>query len=95
MTGHAYGLRVEAQELLRARSDGRYDVSRPPMSEAEMRSKVALARDFADDEAVALWSRLLWRYFVRDVGTRRKIVLTGLLALLCACSTPWPKPRPT
>ena len=68
---HAYGLRHEALELLARKRCP----SRPPMSEPEMRDKQARARELGDDEALALWSRLLWRHFLREPRARRRLVL--------------------
>ena len=57
MTGHHVGLRAEAIDLLR---DGGI-----PKSEAYCREHREKAREWGDDEAVALWTRLVWRHFAK------------------------------
>ena len=42
------------------------------MPEWQVRDKIALAREWCDDEAVALWSRVLWRLYVRGRYTLRQ-----------------------
>jgi hypothetical protein len=64
-------LRVEALdclEKLHRSSNG--DGGRRP--EWQVRDKIALAREWCDDEAVALWSRVLWRLYVRARYTLRQ-----------------------
>ena len=64
-----YGLRQEAREML-ARA-------KIPCSEAVAREKRDRAREVGDDEAAVLWSRVLWRWFLRAPQPRRSIVLVS------------------
>lgn len=63
-----YGLRQEAREML-ARE-------KLPCSEEHARGQRDRARESEDDEAVAMWSRVLWRWFLREKRAARQIVLT-------------------
>jgi len=62
MTGYHVGLRAEAlHELDRWSRSGN-----PGPTEEYIRAKREQAREFCDDEAVALWTRLLWKTCVRS-----------------------------
>jgi hypothetical protein len=58
MIGHHVGLRAEAlQELARTGI---------PISEAAAREQREKAREWCDEEAVALWSQVIWRHYARS-----------------------------
>jgi hypothetical protein len=60
------GLRKEAHDRLR----GLVGSSHP--SESYLREMRDKARDAQDDEAYAMWSRLLWRLYVKERYTRTR-----------------------
>ena len=64
MIGHHVGLRAEALDLLRSQSI--------PMGEDYCRELREKAREWADAEAVALWSRLIWKHFAKSRYTGRQ-----------------------
>lgn len=70
VTGHHVGLRAEALALLASGGI--------PVAERTARDAREKAREWGDEEAVALWSRLLWRHHLRERyagAARRTLVL--------------------
>jgi len=77
MHGFHVGLRKEAYDWLTNRMGG---LSHP--SEEYVREQREAARDFGDDEAVALWSQLLWKLYCKERYDRRKMRAPTTLVLV-------------
>jgi hypothetical protein len=64
VTGHHVGLRAEALDYMASGGI--------PPKEEHLRYKREQAREWGDADAVAYWSRLLWRHYVRGRYTGRR-----------------------
>ena len=67
--GMHVGLRTEAADLLASGGI--------PPAEASLRLQRERAREWGDDESMAMWSRLLWRHYVKARYMRRPRVVAA------------------